>query len=71
MELTDSTAREPKYQPFWYSLGLFLPVVDLGQTKAWRPDRKRILASNYAQVHVLLGWLFIPIALAAVTGLLK
>jgi uncharacterized membrane protein YhaH (DUF805 family) len=70
MEHTDPQAADPGYQPFWYSLGLFLPGVELGQ-KAWRPHRKRVWACHYAQVHVLMGWVLVPIALAALTGLLK
>lgn len=71
MELIEPGKPDPGYDPFWYSLGLFLPVVDIGLIKAWRPNHKRRFAHHYAQVHVLLGWVFVPIAVASITGILK
>jgi hypothetical protein len=59
------------YSGAWYSLDLFLPVVDLGVASTWRPREGRRLAATYARVHALLGWLLIPIGLAALTGLIK
>lgn len=108
----------PKYSPFWYSLDLFLPVVDLHASQMWVPiwpDAQRqvryrdypkfaalvvisaaknvlkfarILKTprptspeaqavkdkvrwHYMHVHALLGWVLIPIGLAAVTGIIK
>lgn len=58
------------YSPFWYSLGLFLPFVDLKMNSDWEPLPERRFARNYARVHILLGWIIIPIGLAAVTGLI-
>lgn len=59
------------YSPFWYSLGLFTPFIDLGPASVWQPTKERWFARNYAQVHKILGWLLIPIALAAITGIIK
>ena len=59
------------YSRFWYSVGLFLPFVDLQADKVWRPKADQTFLRNYMPVHILLGWILIPIALAALTGLIK
>jgi uncharacterized protein YjbI with pentapeptide repeats len=59
------------YNSFWYSVGLFLPFVDLQIDKLWKPRRSRPFLRNYARVHILLGWVLIPILLAALTGIIK
>lgn len=58
------------YNPLWYSLGLFLPFVDLKMNNDWEPLPHRRFARHYARVHTLLGWIIVPIGLAAVTGLI-
>jgi hypothetical protein len=59
------------YSRSWYSLELFLPVVDLGVAKDWRPAPKPKWRSTYARIHQLAGWILIPVAIAALTGGLK
>lgn len=59
------------YSRFWYSLGLFLPVVDLQADKVWKPRADQTFLRNYMRVHIMLGWILIPIVLAALTGLIK
>jgi uncharacterized protein YjbI with pentapeptide repeats len=59
------------YSRFWYSLNLFLPVVDLQAGKVWKPKADQTFLRNYMRVHILLGWILIPLVLAAVTGLIK
>jgi hypothetical protein len=61
----------PRFSPFWYSLELFLPVVDLGVAKSWRPSRKSVPLLTYARMHQLAGWILIPVALATLTGAFK
>jgi len=60
------------YGSFWYSLDLFAPVIDLGVAKAWTPHP---LAHPWlmAWMHIqrLLGWVVVPLGLAAVTGFIK
>ena len=58
-----------RFSPLWYSLELFLPVVDLGVAKSWRPRFPGLL--TYARIHQLAGWILIPVALAAITGVFK
>ena len=48
---------EGPYSPFWYSLDLFIPFVDLGFDEKWapRPNRKRAII--YSKLHMLAGWI--------------
>jgi hypothetical protein len=59
------------YSRFWYSLGLFLPFVDLQSNKMWKPKVDQTFLRNYMRVHILLGWILVPLVLAALTGLIK
>lgn len=72
----DMEAQKPEYEnrpysAFWYSLDLFLPFVDLQAAGFWAPRRDRRLARTYVAIHTLLGWILIPIGLAAVSGLIR
>ena len=71
MEPTKPEYVDRTYSPFWYSLDVFLPFVDLQAAGVWAPRKDRRFARNYVGVHTLLGWILIPIGLAAVSGLLK
>ena|GEM_PF-4561048 len=78
MALTDKKAEGQEgsrhYNPFWYSLDLFAPVIDLGFAKLWEPSPQhphRQLARQYVQIHKILGWILVPIGVAAMTGYLK
>ena len=113
-----SSIRALKYSRFWYSLDLYLPVVDIHASEMWVPvwpnDSRRVrfrdypkfaglivwsivkrglkfvpilnnlrptsreveqvkdkVRWHYMHVHALLGWILIPIGLAAVTGIVK
>jgi hypothetical protein len=55
----------------WYSLELFLPIVDLGVAKEWRPKADSKWRVVYARVHQIAGWVLVPAALAAITGVVK
>ncbi len=59
------------YNRFWYSLDLFLPFVDLKADEVWKPKTDQRFLRHYVRAHVLLGWILIPVLLAAVTGLIK
>lgn len=71
MEPKHPTADPLRYNALWYSLDLFLPIVDLGVTNLWGPTKDRWFARNYVYVHKILGALMIPLGLAAVTGIIK
>jgi hypothetical protein len=55
----------------WYSLELFLPIVDLGVAKEWRPKSESKWRVAYARAHQMAGWVLIPVTLAAITGVVK
>jgi len=68
-----NTARDyvGRYHPFWYSLDLFLPIIKLGEADVWTPKDNRRWANLYKKVHIIIGSLFVPIGLAAWTGIIK
>ena len=70
-ELQKPEETRHQYNRFWYSLGLFLPVVDLKSSELWKPMKKHPFLRNYVRVHILMGWILIPLVLAALTGLIK
>jgi hypothetical protein len=62
----------PYYNRLWFSADLFLPVVDLQANEAWMPNKKEHpILWHYMHVHALLGWILVPIGLAALTGIIK
>jgi cytochrome c oxidase assembly factor CtaG len=71
MELQKPEDAPRVYSRFWYSLGLFLPFVDLQADKVWKPKADQTFLRNYMRVHMLLGWILVPLVLAALTGLIK
>jgi hypothetical protein len=70
-ELLKRPEKRHVYNRFWYSFGLFLPFVNLQTAEQWKPKKKHAFLRNYVRVHILLGWILIPILLAAVSGLIK
>jgi hypothetical protein len=71
MELQSPSDSPPRYHPLWYSFDLFLPFVNLQSAGVWMPRQDRKFARHYMRVHTLLGWLLIPVGLAALTGIIK
>ena len=60
-----------KYNPFWYSLDLFLPFIDLQAAKYWSPSSSYGLQRHYMLIHTFVGWILIPIGLLALTGVFR
>jgi uncharacterized protein YjbI with pentapeptide repeats len=71
MELQKLEAASQNYNPLWYSLDLFLPFIDLQVANVWLPKQRRHFARHYMRVQTILGWILIPIGLAALTGIIK
>ena len=68
--------QKPEYESrhfsrFLYSLGLFLPIVDLQAPSVWTPRQDRPAARRYLPVHVIAGWILVTILVSALTGILK
>jgi hypothetical protein len=66
----DSAPIPAPYSPFWYSLDLFVPLIDLKSSDDWMPMPKRRL-TLYTAFHKLSGAILIPMGLAAFTGMVK
>jgi hypothetical protein len=60
-----------KVPALWYNLDLFLPIIKLGEADVWTPKDDRRWANLYRKVHIIIGSLFVPIGLAAWTGIIK
>lgn len=71
MELQKKEDSTRVYNPFWYSLSLFVPFVDLQSHTVWKPKDGCWFLRHYMRMHTLLGWILIPILLAAISGLIK
>src|SRR5262249_29547574 len=59
------------YKAFWYSLDLFAPVINLEAANVWRPKDDCRWRVRYMRVQKILGWLLVPLGVAAWTGILK
>lgn len=67
----ERTRGKPPYNPFWYSLDLFLPVIDLKMANKWMPKPEQRFANHYMKIHTLIGWILISIGLLAITGIVR
>jgi hypothetical protein len=59
------------YSSLWYSFDLLTPFIDLHQADTWVPRQGWWLGRNYAHLHRILGWILVPIGIAAITGIIK
>ncbi len=57
--------------PFWYSLDVFAPVIDLEAATVWMPSPGWKLGWYYLRAQRMLGWILVPIIVAALTGIIK
>lgn len=64
----DSSGKNASYSRFWYSLDVLAPAIELGADKAWQPNPTWWFGRNYSYVHRILGWILVPLILAALTG---
>lgn len=71
MQPIDPDKLKAPYSAFWHSLDAFVPFLDLGSMGQWMPRSDHPFARHYLRVHTILGWLLIPIGLAALTGIIK
>jgi Pentapeptide repeats (9 copies) len=71
MEVTDRKFEGRKYNPIWYSFDLFVPVIQVEAASVWAPKPDKLRKWLYLRIHRLLGWILVPIAIVAITGLLQ
>jgi hypothetical protein len=73
MEVTEEKFKGRRYNvwyAFWYSLDVFAPIIDLEAAKVWEPIPGQTLRWLVFRLERILGWLLVPIAIAAFTGFL-
>jgi hypothetical protein len=58
------------YSRFWYSLDVLAPAIELGADKAWQPNPNWWFGRTYAYIHRIVGWILVPLILAALTGVI-
>jgi hypothetical protein len=54
---------------FLYSLDLLIPLINLRVDEQWMPNG--LLLQAYSTVHAMVGWLIIPLLLAALAGIMR
>jgi hypothetical protein len=58
----------PAFQPVAYTLDILLPIVDLGQEKAWQPEG---VAQVWAWLLTGAGWVLTTAVVAGLTNAFK
>jgi hypothetical protein len=58
-----------QYSGFWYSLGNFLPLTNIGECDSWRPKGK--WRRRFLYLYVILGWILVPIGLLSLSTWIK
>jgi hypothetical protein len=64
-------SKDLTYHALWYSLDMFIPIIDLKANEDWMPKPKCRLAWHYLILHRTLGVILVPIGLAAFSGIIK
>ena len=82
-EETLSPRADARFDPFIYSLDVFLPIVDLHQESYWHPDVTAPAGKDYLGrplgywfrfyfwFHIAMGWIFSTLAVVAFTGVVR
>ena len=70
MQWKNPQETQTNYCRFWYSLDQFAPVIDLGDARNWGPSEDS-WTRYYVRIHRIAGWILLPLAVGAVTGLVK
>ena len=76
----------PRFDPFLYSVDMFVPVVTFHQATYWLPDANRgdvlvriagvqiatgALLRYYLVMHILMGWVLTTLLIVGLTGLIR
>jgi hypothetical protein len=67
----DAADLSQTYNPLWYSFDLLTPFINLHQADVWVPRQDWRFGRNYAHIHRIIGWILVPIGIAAITGIIK
>jgi hypothetical protein len=60
-----------QYRPFWYSFDLLTPFIDLHEADSWMPRQDWWWGTTYAHLHRIIGWILVPVGIAAISGIIK
>jgi hypothetical protein len=71
MMLIKPDETNPRYNRYWYSFDLFLPVINLNEAEKWIPQEQYKWMRFYRRLLGILGWLLVPIGLAGISGLIR
>ncbi|MBV8585372.1 MAG: hypothetical protein JO308_03715 [Verrucomicrobia bacterium] len=71
MALREEKLQNLDYNPFWFSLDVFAPIIDLEAARIWEPRPEKHWLWNYLRIQRILGWILVPLALVAITGALQ
>ena len=69
-----SVENYPGFNPFVYSVDVFIPFVKLNQENHWLPAAAKPYGGYfrlYLWIHIALGWIFSTLAVAALAGLVR
>ncbi len=74
LKLASDSAKSVSWEQGWlyrgaFSLDLFLPLVNLHVDEKWTPNGPMLQA--YAVVHAMVGWLIVPLLIAALAGIIR
>jgi hypothetical protein len=67
-----TVATKALYSPFWYSLDVLAPAIELGVDKAWEPDPTKPnyrFVRTYSYFHRIVGWILVPLVAVALSGI--
>lgn len=67
-DLARADKNAPAFNAFGYTVDILLPIVDLGQQKAWRAEGA---AMYWSWVFIAAGWVLTTAVVAGLTGILK
>ncbi len=70
MDPRNASDKHERYSSFWYSCDIFIPFVDLSAAQVWIPKREFVVGRALMRIYTLLGWILIPIGVAALTGII-
>jgi hypothetical protein len=74
LKLASDSANSTSWEQGWlyraaYSLDLFLPLVNLHIDEKWTPNGPLLQA--YSVFHAMVGWLIVPLLIAALAGIIR
>jgi hypothetical protein len=67
----DCESHGRKYNPLWFSLDIFAPVINLEAASVWEPRHDRRFAWIVLRFERILGWLLVPLIIAVLGGIVK